>query len=111
MNDLREDTLAPIGRDFFERARFGAPTGGVPRLEEVLTRLASGDLDYKFFGQVLGILHAESLGLRPPSSSPATLARYRRLARNWGLSATDLDSTAGAPVVLDYHSGRTREVA
>ncbi|GEL95296.1 hypothetical protein [Cellulomonas composti] len=111
VSDLDHPTrLDEVSREFFRRVRFDTPVGGPSHLEEVHIRLAtSGDTDYKFLGQVMGMLHADALGLPPPSQSPTTIARYRALALKWGLSAADvLAQTAGSAMAFDYASGRVR---
>ncbi len=109
MADLRNDILLSLREDYFLRARFDTPVGGASRLEKVQTSLAlSGDPEYKYIGPVVGMLRAEALGLPQPMPSPASLAKYRRLAQAWGLSAADVLTEAGPAVALDFETGTLR---
>jgi len=106
MTDLNEPKLLDLREKYFQRAQFGTPVGGAPHVDAVMHRLAtSGDPNYKALGGVLLMLKAEALKLPQPTTSPATLAKYRRLARAWGLSAADMSGLAGPPVALDFERG------
>lgn len=108
VSDLHQSAINDLARDFFHRARFDAPVAGPSRIEAVQRHLAtSRDPDYKYFGQVIGMLHADALGVQPPASSPTTLSRYRKLAAEWDLTPNDLRAgTLEQPIMLDYATGR-----
>jgi len=109
MADLNDEILLTLRKDYFRRAKFDTPVGGAPRLQQVQTNLATaGDPNYKFFGSVWGMLSAEALGLPQPIPSPGPLARYRCLAKDWGLTAADVLTEAGPAVALDFDSGTLR---
>lgn len=112
MNDLDEQILLSLREEIFRRARFDTPVGGADRLNELQVRLAcSGDPGYKSFGQVVAMLRAEALGVTPPTTGSATLAKYRALAREWGLSAADVLTTSGPAIALDYETGALRSAS
>jgi hypothetical protein len=109
MSDLSEQKLLDLREFYFNRAQFGTPVGGAPHVDWVMHRLAtSHDPDYKFFGQILVMLKAEAMQLPHPNTSSATLAKYRRLAKEWGLSAADMSGLAGPPVALNFERGTLR---
>lgn len=109
MADLNEDTLLAIREHYFRRCRYDTPVGGAPHLDAVMTTLArTGDPNYKYWGSVLAMLKAEALGLPQPATGSASLAKYRRLAKEWNVSAADLDGLAGPAVALDFASGALR---
>jgi hypothetical protein len=109
MSDLKEQKLMGLREHYFHRAQFGTPVGGAPQVEAVMKQLAiTHDRDYKFFGPLIGLLMAEAMNLPQPTTSSATLAKYRKLAKEWGLSAADMSGLAGPPVALDYERGTLR---
>ncbi len=109
MADLNNTTLLGLRQTCFDKARFGTPVGGAARLDELQIHLAtSRDADYKYLGPVLAMLRAEALRLPQPCPAPATLAKYRRLAQKWKLSAADVSTAVGPAIVLDYEAGMLR---
>ena len=110
--DLDEMRLRNMLDGYFARARFDQPIAGAGRLDQVLRDLHDRqDPDYKYVGQVVGLLMAERLNLRAPTTSPTSLAKYRDLARKWGISAGDFVSFVGPTVRLDLALGRLTEDA
>ncbi len=109
MTDLTEHGLLNLREKYFRRARYDTPVGGAPHLDAVMTHLArTGDPNYRYWGAVVAMMKAEALGLRQPASSSASLAKYRALAKEWNISAADMDHVAGPAVMLDYTSGTLR---
>ena len=109
MSDLDERILLDLLENYFHRAQFGTPVGGAPHVVAVMAGLtACVDPNYKFFGSVIGMLMAEATRFPQPTKSPTTLARYRKLAKEWGLSAADMAGVAGPPVALDFERGVMR---
>lgn len=109
MADLNDTTLLGLRRTCFDKARFGTPVGGAARLDELQIHLAtSRDTDYKYLGPVLAMLRAEALRLPQPCPAPGSLAKYRRLAQKWELSAADVPAAVGPAIVLDYETGILR---
>jgi hypothetical protein len=109
MSDLDNAILLDLCENYFDRAQFGTPVGGAPHVDAVIARLATtSDSNYKSVGAVLFMLKAEALNLPQPTTSSATLAKYRKLAREWGLSAADMSGLAGPPVALDFERGNLR---
>jgi len=109
MADLNNTTLLGLRQTCFDKARFGTPVGGAARLDELQIHLAtSRDPDYKYLGPVLAMVRAEALRLPQPCPAPATLAKYRRLAQKWELSAADVPTAVGPAIVLDYETGILR---
>jgi hypothetical protein len=83
--DLDQQHLLSLREKYFRRVRFDTEVHGPSRLRALATRLADGDPNCKYLGQVWQMLLFEAEGL-PYRCSPTTLARNRRLAEKWELS-------------------------
>jgi hypothetical protein len=109
VSDMTEECLMDLREAYFHRARLDVAVAGSARIDEVMRRLATErDPSYSDFPQVVAMLKAEALGILPPRRSPASLAKYRRLAIEWGLSAADTVFASGPAIALDFEAGVLR---
>ncbi len=110
--DLDEALVMNMRNSFFTRARYDQPVAGGEHLHQVGRDLVDrGDDRYKYFGQVVGLLLTEYYRLPPTTTSDTTLAKYRSLAKEWGLIAADFARAPGPTLRLDLETGRLVEDA
>ena len=99
--DLSDDTIQSLHQRYFRRAGLDREVGGIDKVQ--VARMLANSEQQKGFGTMLGLLFLEARNL-PSGMSHNTEVKYRKMARDLGLSAADLTGTQHS-VRLDYGSG------
>jgi hypothetical protein len=99
--DISDQAIQTIHRKYFHRAGLDMEVGGIDKVRAAY--ILAEPHQQKAFGNMLGMLFLESRNL-PTGVSHNTEAKYRKMARDFDLSAADLTGTQSS-LRLDYESG------
>jgi len=104
LGDLTPEALESVNRSFFDKCHFGQEVEGQPKIHRLMAEsLGDPDLMKPVAGMVTQLLY-ESEGLSAPYSRN-TSSLYKRLAKEYGVSAADFKCPTSKAMGLDFESG------
>jgi hypothetical protein len=109
LGDLEHSRLEQLAHRYFVRSRFDRRVGSQASCLAAAAAELKRDGRYKQLGPMLGLLTLQAAGL-PPSHAAATTAKYKALAQELNVTASDLRAEPLPPMSLDWESGRVRNV-